>query len=118
MNGTLNNYLLYPNGQRFFRDINVTIQAKVNDSCGNNITDANITIRMFSIKTSQTFYCNGTTHVGGGVYNCTFNTSGMPAENYTTIINTSRQYYNPSTDGFNLSLGETSFFIDTAPYLA
>ena len=74
INGTLTNHLLSPLGAKVLRGSNMTLQVRVNDTCGNNITDmsvSNITIRMVSLKTSQTFYCNGTANVGDDLYNCT-----------------------------------------------
>ncbi|RKX21714.1 MAG: hypothetical protein DRP45_12005, partial [Candidatus Zixiibacteriota bacterium] len=94
---------------------------KVNDSCGNNITDANLTIRMISEKTGESFECSNIVHVGDGYYNCTFNTSSpslMPAMGYDVIIHSSRNYYNPSNVTVSYVEGKSSFFIETQPYVA
>ncbi|MHA2066354.1 MAG: hypothetical protein ACXABY_18440, partial [Candidatus Thorarchaeota archaeon] len=121
LNGTLTNYLLYPTGQEFLRESNVTISVRVNDTCGNNITDANISIYLISAKSNETFNCSTPAHVGDGIYNCTFNTSAnpgiMPAKGYTVEVNTSRQFYNRDNISISYVEGSTSFWIETAPYL-
>ncbi|MCK4335875.1 MAG: hypothetical protein KAW40_04095, partial [Candidatus Aenigmarchaeota archaeon] len=119
MNGTLVNTLITPQGLEVLRSLNVTIQVRVNDSCGKNITDANLTIRMVSNKTSQTFYCDNITHVGDGYYNCTFNTSSpsvMPAMGYEIIVNSSKESYISDLISVNYSL-TSSFFIETKPVI-
>ncbi len=83
--------------------------------CGNNITGAasNITLRMMHNDTGQQFNCTGILEEGNGTYNCTFNTSGMPAKFYHINMFSNRSYYNPDNDTANLA-----FFIDTAPVLS
>ncbi|UCD07164.1 MAG: hypothetical protein JSW41_05050, partial [Candidatus Aenigmatarchaeota archaeon] len=81
LNATITNNLLYPTGQEFLRDSNITLQVKINDTCGNNITDLNnesVTITLISQKTSESFNCTNKQNLGNGIYNCTFNTSLNP----------------------------------------
>jgi len=121
INGTLTNYLIYPAGQQFLRGSNVTVQVRVNDTCGNNMTDANVTIDLISNKTGESFNCSNVTHVGDGLYNCTFNTSSpsvMPAKNYTTRVYSIRNYYNPDNASVAYASGSTSFWIKTVPVLS
>ncbi|UCC91533.1 MAG: hypothetical protein JSV39_04455, partial [Candidatus Aenigmatarchaeota archaeon] len=120
MNGSLVNTLITPQGLEVLRGFNVTIQVKVNDSCGENITDANLTMRMVSNKTGENFTCDDITHVGDGYYNCTFNTSAnpdvMPAKGYEIIINSSKESYVSDTISVNCS-SSSSFFIETEPVI-
>ncbi|MCK4335350.1 MAG: hypothetical protein KAW40_01355, partial [Candidatus Aenigmarchaeota archaeon] len=118
--GHLNITWVSPDWYEVMRGSNVTMQVKItdnwqSDTCGNNITDANLTIRMESVKTGQNFSCDNIIHVGNGYYNCTFNTTENPgvmdAKNYTVYVNASREYYNPH------NISEVAFFIETEPYL-
>jgi hypothetical protein len=68
---------------------------------------------MQSVKTGQMFNCSDIINDTNGWYNCTFNTSGMPAKYYHIIMNSSRDYYNPSI--LNKS---NAFFVETPPVLA
>ncbi|MCK4496747.1 MAG: hypothetical protein KAU24_01025, partial [Candidatus Aenigmarchaeota archaeon] len=109
-----------PLGEEYLRGVNITIQFNVTDNCNNNITaitDFNIT--MVSQLTSQEFYCDGIQEIGNGTYNCSFNTSGMPARGYILMITANETYYNP--DNLTLIYSDTqnkSFFIETEPILS
>jgi hypothetical protein len=121
LNGTLTNYVTYPFGIEFLRGSNITIQVRVNDTCGNNITDANVSVTLWSEKNNQNFVCPGISHVGNGLYNCTFNTSEnpgvMPAKGYNITVYSNRTYYNSDNMTVGYAEGATSFWIETAPIL-
>ncbi|MCK5020482.1 MAG: hypothetical protein KAS32_25825, partial [Candidatus Peribacteraceae bacterium] len=117
--GDLNNTIISPvnvsqTSSQFLRGTNITIRVKLTDLCGNNITgyDSSITLNMTSTYTGQVSNCGDIFEEGDGVYNCTFNTSGMPARFYNVNMFSNISHYNTH----NLT-SYNAFFIDTEPVL-
>ncbi|RKY93914.1 MAG: hypothetical protein DRQ06_06025, partial [Candidatus Hydrothermota bacterium] len=111
--------IISPLGTEHLRGTNITIRFNVTDNCNNNITGiTDINITMIHEDSGQTFSCNNTVEEGNGIYNCTFNTSGMPAQEYTIMIYTSKQYYNDDNLTVQYSGGSSGFFIETEPVLS
>jgi hypothetical protein len=106
------NNITYPDYTEFDRGVNITINATVVDSCGNNISDANVYFIMESEKDSSIYYCNDTQQLGNGSYSCEFNSSGMTAGWYDVTMASNRTSYNT-----NHSLDDHTFWLETAPVL-
>ncbi|MCW1304417.1 MAG: DUF853 family protein [Candidatus Parvarchaeota archaeon] len=105
--GSLNNTLIAPNGQEFLKGDNVTLEANVTNDC-NLPMNATVNLSVISNWYGSEFFCSPIYNNSNGYYNCTFNTSSMPARWYNTKVNTSKQFYNT-----NVSIFNNSFFIKT-----
>ncbi|MCJ7767865.1 hypothetical protein MUP79_05705, partial [Candidatus Bathyarchaeota archaeon] len=108
-----------PNGSvEYLKGTNVTFRFYINDSCNNNITGVTNNLTVFHEETGQPFNCSPIIEEGNGWYNCTINTSSMPAKAYTTMIISNKTYYNPNNLTKVYSASSSSFFIETAPVLS
>ncbi|MCK4335715.1 MAG: hypothetical protein KAW40_03235, partial [Candidatus Aenigmarchaeota archaeon] len=125
--GWLNNSVLEPNGTEeayYYSNQNVTVEANIQDylsnvnaSCGFNVTDANITIRVshYDSRLTPSEYndtCSPVYNWSIGIYNCTWNVSNNPSGWYNVTIESNRTYYNPYT------FVKKSFFHEVSPILS
>jgi hypothetical protein len=116
----LTNSIQLPNGSEYLRQTNVTFRFNVTDDCSNMVENASTNITTIHEDSGANYYCNQINNESGsnaGWYNCTFNTSGMPAQGYSVQIFSNRSYYNTHNLTHQYSGGETGFFIETEPVL-
>ncbi|RLB79397.1 MAG: hypothetical protein DRH17_13860, partial [Deltaproteobacteria bacterium] len=112
-----------PLGMEYMNGTNVTVRFNITDDCGNLIDNADVTINMTHEDTEQEFSCAPVIREedeGGtaGWYNCTFNTSGMPPQEYTLTITANKTWYNFENRADPYLAGFTGFFIETRPALS
>ncbi|MEK6953896.1 MAG: hypothetical protein AABX01_02740, partial [Candidatus Micrarchaeota archaeon] len=109
--GELNANITSPLGSMISQGQNVTIRGNLTDDCGVVVTGANVN---FSIRDGgSAFACSNVLEEGGGMYNCTFNTSALQGGTYMAFMNASKtNYFLAQTSKTN------SFHISTPPYLS
>ncbi|RLE41198.1 hypothetical protein DRJ16_06660, partial [Candidatus Woesearchaeota archaeon] len=110
--GTQKHYLLTPAGEAYLRGTNITIRGNVTDDCGQGLNDSYVNFTTTSDFTGTTFYCAPINNEGTGYYNCTFNTSEMPARWYDVTLNASRDYHHDGNQSW-----DNRFFVSTEPIL-
>ncbi|MEM7819022.1 MAG: hypothetical protein QW403_02665, partial [Candidatus Aenigmatarchaeota archaeon] len=110
--GDLSNSLLIPETYTEYLkpEENISIRAKVEDDNYVAVSDAWLNITL--IHGLQEFECSPVYPMGNGEYNCTINTSTLPAGMYNVSIASNKTYYN---DGYYLK--ENALFIKTKPIL-
>ncbi|RLE37326.1 hypothetical protein DRJ17_06840, partial [Candidatus Woesearchaeota archaeon] len=88
-----NSLLIPPTYTEYLKPVeNITIRAKVTDDQPIPVSDASVNITL--IHNSQEFICSPVYPMGYGEYNCTINTSTLPAGMYNLSIHSNKTYYN------------------------
>ncbi|MEK6843499.1 MAG: hypothetical protein AABY04_03340, partial [Candidatus Micrarchaeota archaeon] len=106
----IQNTLLLPTGANYPRNTNVTLRANVTDECLIPLTDAQVNL---TYKQGQSgFSCAPVMNETNGAYNCSFNTSALPARYYNVTTNSSKPFHN-----FNSTTSLNIFRIQTGPTL-
>ncbi|MEM5878377.1 MAG: hypothetical protein QXF12_05875, partial [Candidatus Aenigmatarchaeota archaeon] len=108
--GDIINKLTGPTGDSYLRgEENVTFALEEIDDCAAPVEYADIILNLTS-EYGNVYGCDPVTTIGGGIYYCEKNTTGMRARWYNVTVNASQQYYNSNT-----SLHINPFFVKTMP---
>jgi hypothetical protein len=95
--GILSAYVTIPTGTpKYYEGQNITFKGYVYDDLASPIDGATVTFE--PINGSYTYICSSTLGEGGGLYNCTQDTTGMTAPRiYNVRINATKTYYRLGT---------------------
>ncbi|MCW1307597.1 MAG: hypothetical protein OH337_00005, partial [Candidatus Parvarchaeota archaeon] len=109
--GWARNSLLAPNGDVFWSNENVTIRGLVQDECGENISEVDVSFEV--AHDSFLSICEPVGSESPGVFNCTWNISNNPSGWYWIRMNSSGLLYN-----FESKVFSQAFFHEVPPILA
>ncbi|MFA6049565.1 MAG: hypothetical protein WC792_06500, partial [Candidatus Micrarchaeia archaeon] len=116
--GALSATITAPNGTEISRNQNATLRANVSDDCSNAVADAGSWLAFVHQNSSTTNVCSSGGAEGDGNYNCSLNTTGLAAGDYTAAFNATKQFFVPVNVSEAFSPGVSGFWLESGPAIS